>query len=353
MTRFIFALIFSMSLLAQAEEQSCGTEEEQQNLCRAARSGKFDEVKSWLEKFAQTCPHRERFCYGGFIGKRGALPASLTYYSPLDYAIFEGHAEVVGLFLDYGSDLQKTFYQAVKWEEPAVVAETLTRKPDINDEEAEWRLPPLVEAAGNGDLKTVELLLENDANPNISNGRALIEAVGEYTNPQVVQKLIAAGVSVNSTDSSGDSVIVSFFTKNFRGGENAFETFETLMKAEGIDINAAGMSGTPLQLAIDRFRRESKYAERLLAKEAHVDGLNLFGRTPLMELVRGEEGTSHVDDIEDVKPAAEFLLGQGADPNAKDYNGISVLRWAKTNPNLLEEDRQQIVDFLKQNGAKE
>ncbi len=113
--------------------------------------------------------------------------------------------------------------------------------------------------------------------------------------------------------------------------------------AAGTDVNAKdGWGMSPLHWAVERGRKET--AELLIAKGADVNAKNDFGQTPLdranwrnhaetADLLRkhgGKHGTIQgAVDGGDVEAVKEFLAA-GADANAEDFNGNSLLFYAST-----------------------
>ena len=158
-------------------------------------------------------------------------------------------------------------------------------KPDPNQQDTEGRTA-LDHAAGNGDLGTVQILLDG-------------------------------GAGVNSRGASG---ITPLMTASGMGQIDVVK----LLLSKGADVNAReGVRGalrarTPLMLATRRGLLD--IVNLLLAKGADVNARDEDGRTPLIWAADSES-----DSSETVK----ILLIKGANPNARDKDGATALSWAK------------------------
>lgn len=161
--------------------------------------------------------------------------------------------------------------------------------------------------------------------------------------------LIDAGVDVNDTDKSGESVLqMSVGTKVFplllsRGAklftpedpqgaglllqaysgfdpsQKNYRSIETLLD-HGISINAVDKAGTPALVLVSECSDPPKATLLFLAHGANVNARDRDGRTALMWAVaKGQLDTARV------------LLAHGADKSARDSKGRTALDRARTN----------------------
>ena len=104
--------------------------------------------------------------------------------------------------------------------------------------------------------------------------------------------------------------------------EKADPIAELLVKQRGADINYKNGKGeTPLFLAV--YYENKKIAKLLIESGADVNSRDNYGNTPLFI----------VTTLSDPIPIGSYLISQGADLNAKNFDGQSILHHASINGN--------------------
>ncbi len=176
---------------------------------------------------------------------------------------------------------------------------------DVNkDEKTPSRVALFVEAAGAGDFAAVQEFLEHGMNINARDEEteqtALLAAV-DRENFDMVRFLLQNGADINLVGGQG-------FTPLHRAVLDGTPAMVLLLLDRGAYLEGQDDLGrTPLILA-SRYNRVDM-VETLLKKGASTQSPDVLGRTPLHWAA---------------SPAvAKLLLGHGADPNARDANGLT------------------------------
>lgn len=175
-------------------------------------------------------------------------------------------------------------------------------------------LTPLMRAAGNGDLSSVEDLIVKGANVNAadSDGYTALHYAAHCGDVRVVQALIAAGANVNSRTSEGVTPLINSI--NMACGKSAVSL--ALIQA-GTDVNAAQSDGVTA-LWIATTESSLGVMEALLKQGADPNvrsrSKGFAGDTPL-----------HLAAINGLYDAAALLLKYGADDKIRNGQGKTAL----------------------------
>ena len=238
----------------------------------------------------------------------------------------------------------------------------------------------LMNAAASGDTKKVLQLLDNGLNVNVSfppdesefSGMTVLMVASLHGYPELVEELIKRGADVNLKRYVGDTPLM------FAASTGNVKTVNALLRA-GANPNATVMSPhageiTPLINAMnsdspnrievatiligakaqinprgDFFTSplinavaDLEMVKLLIASGAEVNQKNFRGATALM--VAAGAGTPSV---------VRYLLEKGADVNARDREGNSVLAYAEERRELFDPSRRdEIIQVLKKAQAE-
>ena len=263
--------------------------------------------------------------------------------TPLHWASFKGHSEVVEVLLDRGADIYAKahegllpLHQAVGGGSAAVVALLSRYAADVNCADEIGRTP-LILAAELGHLKCVHALIHSRANVNQVDtwGRtALMQAaVAGYL--ECVRALIEVRANVNHCDKDGHSVLMVALHHNecvnvliaagavynqaqslFLSAASGDQKGIARLIDEGADVNYEDDYGrTALQWAATNGHQESACA--LIAARADVNHANHVGLTALMSAA----ASGHQEIV-------STLTAARADINLVDKVGNTAMSWA-------------------------
>jgi ankyrin repeat protein len=195
----------------------------------------------------------------------------------------------------------------------------LTKVPELNKE-----TKSLHQAAADGDIEQIKLLIQKGADVNARDGErnTPLEYAIEEGNVEIIQLLIEAGADVNA----GAPLQAATYA-------NSIETVRLLIE-RGADLNAGPW--TALHSAV--WMGNSDIAELLIQKGADVDAKDERGMTPLHEAVRLG-----------IENMIELLIDNKANVNAKDNDGRTPLRLAAE---LTRENKKDVLELLLAAGAR-
>lgn len=177
--------------------------------------------------------------------------------------------------------------------------------------------------------QVIELIVQNGADVNARNRQGKTALMYNLQSPEICSLLIRIGADLDIKDNRGKSLI----SELIKG--SSVEAI-TLFLENGLDINKRSKNGrTSLFYAI--YPRNEKKLDFLIQKGGKANISDINGQTPLMKAVN--------TNIEIVKT----LIDNGADINAKDNHGTSVLMYAATLGKL--EIRDKMIMFLINSGA--
>lgn len=168
--------------------------------------------------------------------------------------------------------------------------------------------PALIEAARNGDLRTVRALIANGANVNAKSpmGFSALSGSAGKGHTEVVKFLLENGVNVNEKLRFGTNALDQ---ASFWGHVSTVE----LLLAKGADVNIRKDESngyTPLMSAVEN--GHISVVKLLLDRGAHVNARNSGGSTAL-----------HSAAFQKNHALIQLLLKHGADPSIRNAGGYS------------------------------
>lgn len=177
--------------------------------------------------------------------------------------------------------------------------------------------PALLSSANDANVSL--LLLRNGADPNIADeaGNTALHAAIQSNNMELIEALLDAGARV-------DTVSRGTGTPLHQAANSGNIPVADLLIKRGADVNALDCCNgiTPLHVAVTRTNPTSiSMTTLLLAWGANPNARTNAGRTPLIEARDASAAMVHE------------LVSNGADINAKDNHGYSVLWWFRNRNN--------------------
>jgi len=219
-----------------------------------------------------------------------------------------GNLEITTLLLDAGSEANDGIEDAVIANKPSIVSLLLQRDADGTSANL------IQKSTRHNSTQLTGLLLDAGAEPQDG-----VDLSVRNSAHLVLQQLIDAGADANNQNLLTIAIV-----------NNNLNCSKILINL-GLDVNESDSSGlTYLHLAAKN--NNSAIAKLLIEKDADVDAVSQ-GNTPLHLAVRDRKALATVD----------MLIQAGADVNAKNSKGKTVLKIAKGN---------KIKKLLKQNGAE-
>jgi ankyrin repeat protein len=221
--------------------------------------------------------------------------------------------------------------------------------------EAQVKVEHLHQAAADGEIERVKLLISEGADVNVKNDEGLtpLHCAAREGHKEIVELLLAHGADVNIGDAEYNRTAAEFAMKSnhtdivqllvSKGADISPLHFALYMKDEtkarsliegGADVNRRTPYGTtPLNRAVVVGFKD--IVELLIAKGADVNAKDNWNWTPLHSSVYGH------------KDIVELLIAKGANVNARNGSGRTPLWYAK------DEGNTEIVELLRKHGAKE
>ena len=174
---------------------------------------------------------------------------------------------------------------------------------------------PLFYASSFGDITSVEILLEEGADPLAKDndlGTLLHKDFGRKDNILKLQSFIKAGVSVNSKDFIGSSPL------HYRAGDGV-EIIQILLE-EGAEVNALNDDKKTALHYVNYLYSEPGCIQALIDAGANVNvAERTYGNTPLHYAVN-KKGLEP-DEVKMYSNNIKLLIDAGADVNAKNLEG--------------------------------
>ncbi len=245
--------------------------------------------------------------------------------TPLHYAVSRGYLEIVEILLKAGAPV------------------------DIQDNKGRT---PLYDAAKEGHVEIAETLLKAGVSVGAkdNDGNTPLHRAADGGHLEMVESLLKAGALLDSREKDGGTSL---------HGAAAFgyvEIVETLLKAGALLDPKDNYGRTPLTYAAQQGHRTT--IELLLAAGAHITARSKKGDTVLhLVLYR-----KHYDDCDERcafcagsetrLDIAELLCEHGADPSAKNNDGIIVLSGIRGTNDYPKSEQRALIKMLKKFGAK-
>ena len=174
---------------------------------------------------------------------------------------------------------------------------------------------PLFYASSFGDITSIEILLEEGADPLAKDNdlnTLLHRDLGSKDNILKLQSFIKAGVSVNSKDHVGSSPL------HYRAGDGV-EIIRILLE-EGAEVDALNDEKKTALHYVNQFYSEPGCIQALIDAGANVNVVEeIYGYTPLHYAVN-KKGLEP-DEVKMYSDNIKLLIDAGADVNAKNLEG--------------------------------
>jgi len=178
-------------------------------------------------------------------GDPSLVDARLNGFSPILFAVYNGHAELARLFVDRGAKVSFAEACALGDEEPAL--RMLDKDPALLDAYSEDGFPPLGLAIFFRHPRLAQELIERGANVNAAASNAFrvspIHAAAAVRDAASVRLLLARGADANARQQLG-------YTALHTAAQHGDVEIVELLLAHGADPRIAGDDGkTPADLA--------------------------------------------------------------------------------------------------------
>jgi ankyrin repeat protein/beta-lactamase regulating signal transducer with metallopeptidase domain len=247
----------------------------------------------------------------------------------------------------------KSIHEAAANGDVALVKKLIAEGADVNATEGNKAWPPLFSAVRGSHPEVVKILLANGANVNIAEtwGYTAVYYAIWNDDEKTVKALISAGLDVNKGPGNEKDEYPPLCYAIWQGHAGIVKD---LLDA-GADINTKDGKGyTPLYWAA--FSSEKEVFDLILSRGDWPDTIHLAAYKGDLDRVRTriEDGTDvdvkdafdctllHWAVLADSPDVAAFLIGKGADVNAKHGRGYTPLMSARLLP---------VVELLVANGA--
>lgn len=280
----------------------------------------------------------------------GRLPVNVQdrlNNNPLHYAALYGSPESVRILLNRGADVKARnkseatplIYGAYNFDKARMLVE---KGSDINAKSSADMTPLLVAVSVHGNTATVRYLLEKGADVKAAGplGSDALQTAAMKGDAEMVRLLLQKGADPKRKDMAGFTALLNAFSDpdqervrvlmDAGSDVNATNTFSGAVKNGPIALNHM----TPLFLAASDVPPVT--IKVLLSAGAHPDEPDQRKLTPLMCAILTDEPKL---------ATIRQLIAAGANVNAKDQNGESVLDWA------LKYRNPEVVAMLKAAGA--
>lgn len=174
----------------------------------------------------------------------------------------------------------------------------------------------------------------------ISSGFGYRKDVGNNYMIDLIDFLIKNGADINKRAKNGTYIIHHFIQKNVYNKM----LLKYFLEEKGFDVNIKGNYGkTPLHVAASNYR--IAMAQYLIGNGADINAVDLGGKT-VMHVIGRDQGTMELATL----PMVKLLISQGAKINAIDKSGYTPLDYIKKKPEW-DGLKSDVIKFFKENGG--
>lgn len=244
--------------------------------------------------------------------------------------------DIMNLLLEKGSDpnARNIFGEtALMWavHDPVKVKLLIKHGADVNAKAKSGNTALLIASIGQGRYEIIKLLLENGADPLVTNGKkenALMRAA-LFGDTSTISLLLSKGIDINARDKDSLTALI-----NSIFNVNRSVTIQLLKKGADPDL-VGGFGLTAVSASVTYNDDESVMA--ILKKAKNINTRDYDGHTALMWAAYNEHDNAAI---------IQALLDRGADVNMRANDGSTALSWA------LKKGNTATVALLKKAGAK-
>lgn len=215
--------------------------------------------------------------------------------------------------------------------------------PNVIEEDPFFSNPILRTAVMNNNVEIVELLLLHGADPNAedSKGDQILWRAVSTDNPELVALLLDAGADVHAINSEASAVLPIAVQKG--NLEIVLMLLEAGASANGVAHHLQNGAATmEPALSFAAMNNDVGIGQLLLDYGAHISATN---RIAPEELFTNLEQPIHWAAYYNNTEMIVFLLENGADVNAQDFQGVTPLYWA------VDQEGLEAVELLLTRGA--